>query len=168
MSLLQSWPARKVRYTRFIRQPVENLLQMQKIYIDPYCKELALEPYRPHSTSKLFWSNLFSAIGLDVFVSVVVLFAANSESIAGITFGIGFPVCWGLMFLHSLRNRKKIEQNHLKMWTDSDNRLKNSQYAVLLANLDYKVPSQYLPPDFKYASETENYKPAKVSGFNVG
>lgn len=148
--------------------PLKTCSRCKKIYIDPYCKELALEPYRPHSTSKLFWSNLFSAIGLDVFVSVIVLFAANSETIAGITFGIGFPVCWGLMFLHSLRNRKKIEQNHHKTWTDSDKRLKNPQYAVLLANLDYKVPVQYLPPDYKYSSEKETYKPAKVSGFNIG
>lgn len=148
--------------------PLKTCSKCKKIYIDPYCKELALEPYRPHSTSKLFVSNLFSAIGLDVIITVIVMFATQSEQITGITLGIGFPVCWVLLFLHSLWNRKKIEQNHYEIWKASDKRLQNQRYAALLANLDYPVPKEYLPSDFKYASKKENYKPAKVSGFRIG
>lgn len=148
--------------------PFRECSKCQKTYIDPYCKELALKPYQPHSKFTLFFSNFFSAIGLDVIITVIVMFISQSELITGITLGIAFPVCWVLLFLHALWKRKKIEQNHLELWKASEKRLQNQKYAALLANLDYPVPKHYLPPDFKYSSEKENYKPAKVSGFRIG
>ena len=148
--------------------PLKACSKCQKIYIDPHCEEPALTPYRPYSKLRLFSGNLFSAIGLSVIITVIAIFATNSERITGITFGISFPICWLLLFLRSLRNREKIERIRRERWNDSDKRLRQPQYATLLANLDYKVPSHYLPFDFKYVSEKENYKSAKVSGFHIG
>lgn len=147
--------------------PLKTCRTCKKQYIDPYCEELALTPYRPYSVPRLFIGHIFHGIGLSFIITALVLFLTGSEPAAWITWGISFPVCWVLFFLFSLLKRKKVDQRHYKAWKSSYQRLQDPAYAALLANLGYNVPAHYLPLDFKYASAAESYKPAKVSGFDI-
>lgn len=147
--------------------PLKTCSGCRKVYLDPYCKEPALTPYQPMSKGKLFLGDFFGGVMLSFLAAGLVLVFSGSERAAGITLAAGLPVFWLLLFFHSLLTRKKVEQRRFALWQESDRRLKDQSYAVLLANLDYAVPRHYLPDNYRYSSEKARYQPAIVSGFRV-
>lgn len=77
-------------------------------------------------------------------------------------------VIWLFFFLYQKRNRNRIRQ---EKWNASDQRLRDSAYAVELANFGFKVPPQYLPANFKLRPSTVTHdvvliqKPASLKKY---
>lgn len=145
--------------------PLKPCPKCSKIYVDPYSEELALKPYRPQPTSKILLSCIPYGIGSAVFIGFIAFLITKSNSIGLLFLGVSSVACWLLWSLFSILTRNKEDARRLKKWQESEQRLKNPNYASSLKNLGYHVPVQYLPSGFKPSPESAPYQRAKVSVF---
>ena len=143
--------------------PLKQCPHCTKTYIDPYCSEPALREYKPLSIKHQFWTNISSGITLAGLIAIIVFLISKNNRLGCLIWGIGTPIFWLLSFSYSLLTQKKREPRRLKTWQESDQRLRNSEYAAILANYGYSVPAQYLPPDFKVNRNAFPYHGATVA-----
>ncbi len=145
--------------------PLHTCPKCGKIYVDPYCEELALKPYKPLTTLQMLVSNLAPGIGSAIIPTLIVYFITKSDLATLLAFCISSVVLSLLWFVSSLRNPSIGEARRLADWKKSDQRLQNPQYAATLKNLGYNVPAHYLPSGFKPTPDCPPYQKAKVSSF---
>jgi len=133
--------------------PINDCPACGKKYINSYCTEPALRPYKPRTVLHQFQIGASAALLLALAVGLIVdLLSDNTTSwiCAGGTFLVGTPLC----FLWCLLTRDRGEEPRLKCWQESDRRLRDPKYAAALKFYGYNVPPKYLPYDYqKYRKE---------------
>lgn len=142
--------------------PIKTCPQCSTRYIDPFCSEPALRPYKPLSAPRQLWSALGDGFLLAVIAAVIAEFACGSTTTALTVAGVVFPVGSVLCFLRHLSTHKKTEARRLARWQESDKRLRDPKYAAALKLNGYHVPPQYLPSGYWQDRETLTYRRVTV------
>ena len=128
--------------------PVRQCPACGKSYIDPFCTEPALRKYTPLSTQHLLQDSFYGGIGAAVLITLAATFVVKDSTTRWIILGTAILLCIPLFFLWCLKTKKQSEEERLKRWRESDQRLRDPNYAATLQLFGYKVPAQYLPPEF--------------------
>lgn len=143
--------------------PLKACPKCGQIYVDPYSRELALEPYRAPSAFTRLGTSVFVGIALALVPAVIVLLVTSDDPLSLRVWGICSVVFWLLAFAYSTLNKNRQNKQQLNQWKCSEQRLKNPEYAAQLALLGYPVPAQYLPANFKANYSKPPYQQAAVS-----
>ena len=131
--------------------PVKKCPHCLDLYIDRHCREQAFKPYRKiHYLFNVFcsfcWAILITPFSFPL---VLKLFSAKYSFPALI--GYFFIVLVLFWILHCWLDHKDAE-NSRKLWDESDARLRDKDYAKMLAMEGFRVPARYLPEGFKRPS----------------
>ncbi len=135
--------------------PLKTCRECGKHYIDHYCSEPALRPYKPLPVWYHLLTSCYNGVLLSVLATMLASIAVKDSSIRWLIFGVGVPIFFSLLFLRRMRSREKIEKERMKTWQESDRRLRRSRYAVALKLYGYLVPAQYLP--HRYWEKTDSF-----------
>lgn len=125
--------------------PLKTCSECGKHYIDHFCSEPALRPYKPLPVWYHLLTSCYNGVLLSILAVLLASIAVKNSSIRWLIFGVGIPVFFSLLFLRRMRSREKIEKLRLQRWQESDRRLRNPKYATTLKLCGYLVPAQYLP-----------------------
>lgn len=134
--------------SKYSGSPIRSCPKCSKIYCDPRYFEPALEPYKRYSLLRQFFGALPLAFAITVFVLFLVYSITRSDHIAWILGAVSLGISWLLFFFYSIKKRRIIEEKRLKEWQESDQRLRDPNYAALLKSARFDVPSRYLPENF--------------------
>ena len=139
-----------------------------KTSIDAFTTEPAFEPLSLFTPAELAISSFFHAAAFAIIgTGVLALLLAPDTNFWVVAVAL-FLVFWLLLFLYEKKNRNRILREE---WEASDLRLRDSAYAVELANFGFKVPPQYLPADFQLRPSTVTHdavliqKPASLKKY---
>ena len=127
--------------------PLKKCPRCQNTYLDMRCKEPALAPYRKINFFKNIFYGLAFGMGSSLFAFFAIAILAPEEYITVLllsyfliaTIAIFGLICWG---------ENKNSAYFQKLWKESDARLRNVEYAKMLANAGFQVPKHYLPDGF--------------------
>ena len=128
--------------------PIQQCPACGKPYIDPFYTEPALRKYTPLSTRHLLQDSLYGGGGAALLITLAAALVVKGSAIRWIIFGIAALLCIPFFFFWCLKTQKQSEENRLKRWQESDQRLRNPNYAATLQFYGYKVPAQYLPSEY--------------------
>lgn len=142
--------------------PLKVCAKCGKTYIDSYCTERAFFKYRPSSAARHAGGAVVVAFTVSFFPTAIAWFISQSDKVCWITFGISFLLLWLGYFLYCRFNREKISQREFELWHESDQRLRNPEYAFILKKFGYNVPSRYLSSDFAKKHDPLPYQAAWV------
>lgn len=115
------------------------------MYIDPHCYEEALKPFKKTSKAAYAFGSLLICAGVLWFP--ILLFFVYSGLSAAIKAGICLVLIscvFAIVFSRFLSVREESAAEALRRWQCSDARLRNPQYAKMLAEAGFKVPKMYL------------------------
>ena len=143
--------------------PIKTCPKCGKPYIDPNCTEPALKKYKPLSFRNHLLTSFSGAATLSFFVALLSSIAIKDTSIQWLIFGISTVILSFVIFLHLIRSQKEIEKERLKMWQESDQRLRNPKHATALKLYGYSVPAQYLPSRYWEQKDSFSLPGATIS-----
>ena len=129
--------------------PLRTCPKCGKVYIDKYCKEPALKPYKAKKLINCAVGSIFSGINTIVIVFIICLlikyFVIDYSLILYLCVSIIAGIIYSIFdFTYQKKNLKNFNDKSLKLWNESDTRLQNSEYAKILSSAGFKVPSKYL------------------------
>lgn len=118
-------------------------------YVDVDCYEPALKNYDDYYAEiivYLVFAELLIALDcgiVAVIINIILSVLLNIEMIP-MLFWITFIATLALLTVYEVYSNKK-SGGLRKLWEESDARLKNVDYAIMLANYGFDVPERYLP-----------------------
>jgi len=119
-------------------------------YIDPECHEPALVPYKPYGVVACVTTSLVSGVFCGFAVLLILymigyfgeLYEVSSvHVVASVVVGGIIAV---LSFVSRTKGLAKENQEKLRLWNESRERLMNRDYARLLKKSGFEVPAEYL------------------------
>lgn len=114
-------------------------------YIDSHCYEPALKPYKPSSLIGDIGSSMFMAAIFSFAAFIIAAFATDLNYVKTIKItAIAWVALFVIFMLLIIRNRGGSEARRKAEWEESDKRLQNPQYAILLSSHGFDVPKKYL------------------------
>lgn len=128
--------------------PLKRCPHCRNQYLDMRCKEPALMPFAKIHYFKNLLYGLSLSIGLSFFATIVIIICAPEEYVTRILLSFFILVTiasYGLLCWGENKNAAFFEMR----WKESDARLRNEEYAKMLANAGFHVPSHYLPEGFE-------------------
>ena len=125
--------------------PFKKCENCGKIYTDPNCYEPALKPYKKATRASYVVSALFVSIAAAFLLFIFLINSSMQHKTVGIVVGVVFLVV--LLFSNKTMqsNYDAVEENNLREWQASEERLKNPAYAIALQEAGFIVPQEFLP-----------------------
>ena len=130
-----------------------------KTSIDAFTTEPALKPFCRNTSAQMALLSFFRALPCAVLATGVLALLLAPDTNFWVILIVLFLVLWLLFFLYNKKNRNRIR---LEKWNESDRRLRDSAYAVELANFGFQVPKHYLPADFTLRPSTVTHDPVLI------
>ena len=135
--------------------PIKICPNCHKKFMDMRCKEQALRPYHKIDYFMNLFYSLCISVGGSIFAFFAIAIIAEEEK-ATTAFMIYFIVATFIPYLLMCITQNKNSDYFMKLWQESDARLRNVEYAKMLANAGFKVPKHYLPEGFEPKSSLLN------------
>lgn len=146
-----------------LSKPVKTCPYCARPYADPYGTEAALIPYPSTSVLKQLASAFFSGIGAGLLLAFNVLVLTWDESLATAVWVISAVISGISIFVNGLISRRKSKQEYQTLWKESDLRLQDPSYALLMKQAGFYVPARYLPPyDANDKPEPISIRPLRI------
>lgn len=127
-----------------LSKPVKTCPYCARPYADPYGTEASLIPYPSASVFKQLLSAFFSGIGAGVILAFNVFILTWSEPLTVAVFCAVSLVSGVFSFVRKLFSLRKSRQEYQTLWKESDLRLQDPTYALLMKQAGFYVPARYL------------------------
>ena len=116
-----------------------------KTCVDPYCQEEAFSPFLASPSSPWGLATLLLELIFSIAVTLLLCYLFGARFTVNLWVALAIlGVCLLAFGIFALYCRKP-DLEEFKQWQQSDQRLKNPEYACILYRLGYPVPFYYLP-----------------------
>lgn len=132
--------------------PLRTCAHCGKAYIDPNCTEPALRDYVPCPSRPQLLRSLTGGITCSGLIAIVTALISQNDRLGLLIWAVGSPILFLTIFCCLRLTQRKREPRRLRVWVESDQRLRDPEYASILANYGYRVPSRYLPSGSRTAA----------------
>lgn len=116
-----------------------------KTCADPYCQEAAFSPFLASPSSPWGFAVLLLGLLLCIAVTLLLCYLFGARFTVNLWVALAILGACLLVFGVLVIQCRKSDHKEFQQWQDSDQRLKNPEYACMLYRLGYPVPFYYLP-----------------------
>ena len=112
-------------------------------FVDKDVEELALKPFdtSQYTIGRCFWAAVWPVGLTALFFIVLAIICKEAWTIVAAVLGVAGYVALVIFYIKDLKNERwQYEREYKK----SEERLKNKEYAHILRDLGYDVPTKYL------------------------
>lgn len=116
-----------------------------EMFVDKEIKEPALKPYTEEGFE--LWRCFFVHLmpwGIAGFLLTGCAFNLEESTLSLYVIATIVDACYIMFTANTIRNRKKYQEAERLAYQESEQRLRNPQYAKALQNAGFHVPSKYL------------------------